>query len=132
MSLELRAAVLIAKGQTDAGKNLFAQAAQEEKALGYREPPNYIRPVGETEGAALIAVEDWPGAKKAYQEALLDRPHSGFPLYGIAVCDERGGDKVAATAAYMDFIQAWRDADPQLPQLQHAKDYLARENSPGF
>jgi len=125
MSLELRGAILIAKKQTDDGKKLFAEAAQEEKALGYREPPNYVRPVGETEGAALMAVEDWKGAKNAYRQALLDRPRSGFPLYGIAFCSERTGDTAAATAAYTEFLQAWKDADSELPQVIHAQNYLA-------
>ncbi len=52
MSLELRASLLAARSQLDDAKKLFAQAAQEEKDLGYREPPDYIRPVGETEAAS--------------------------------------------------------------------------------
>jgi tetratricopeptide (TPR) repeat protein len=131
MSLELRAAILIAKKQTDEGKKLFGEAAQEEKALGYREPPNYIRPVGETEGAALMAAGDWKGAREAYKRALLERPRSGFPLYGIAICNERSGDTAAATAAYMEFLQAWKDADSKLPQLMHAQSYVA-ENERGL
>jgi tetratricopeptide (TPR) repeat protein len=131
MLLELRGSVLIAKKQSDDGKKLFAQAAQEEKALGYREPPNYIRPVGETEGAALMAVGDWEGAKDAYKQALLDRPQSGFPLYGMAICGERSGDSAAATAAFTQFLEAWKDADSELPQLTHAQNYLA-ENKRGL
>ena len=46
MSLELRAAILADQKRLPEAKALFAQAAQEEKALGYREPPTYIRPVG--------------------------------------------------------------------------------------
>ena len=53
MSLELRAGVLVAKKHNDDAKKLYSQAAREEKALGYREPPAYIRPVGETEAAAF-------------------------------------------------------------------------------
>jgi hypothetical protein len=81
MSLELRAGVLVAKNLTDNAKKLYAQAEREEKALGYREPPIYIRPVGESEGAAFMAASDWIDAKAAYKEALVERPRSGFPLY---------------------------------------------------
>lgn len=125
MSLELRGAILIANKQPEDGKKLFAEAAQEEKALGYREPPSYIRPVGETEGAALMASGDWEGAKEAYKQALSERPRSGFPLYGIAICTERSGDTISAAAAYADFLEAWKSADSELPQLTHARDYLA-------
>jgi tetratricopeptide (TPR) repeat protein len=125
MSLELRAGLLMAKKQNAEAKKLYAQAAQEEKALGYREPPAFIRPVGETEAAAYMAASDWTAAKAAYQEALVDRPRSGFPLYGIALASEQSGDTKAAATEYTDFLSAWKSADSNLPQLTHARDYLA-------
>jgi tetratricopeptide (TPR) repeat protein len=125
MSLELRAALLMGKKKTEDAKKLFEQAVQEEKALGYREPPIYIRPVAETEAAALMAAADWTDAKAAYMRALLERPRSGFPLYGIAISSEQAGDVVAATTEYAEFIAAWKGADPDLPQLAHARAFLA-------
>jgi tetratricopeptide (TPR) repeat protein len=125
MSLELRAGLLVEKKQIDEAKKLFAQAAREEKGLGYREPPGYIRPVGETEAAALLAAEGFADAKAAYQKALEERPRSGFPLYGIAVSSERAGDVKAAAAEYAEFEKAWKNADAELPQLAHARAYLA-------
>jgi tetratricopeptide (TPR) repeat protein len=125
MSLELRAGLLLAKKLDDEAKKLYAQAAREEKALGYREPPAYIRPVGETEAAAFLAASDFTGAKAAYKEALIERPRSGFPLYGIAIASEQAGDIPSATAEYKDFLSAWTSADSDLPQLAHAQAYLA-------
>ncbi len=125
MSLELRAGLLMAKKQNEEAKKLYAQAAQEEKALGYREPPAYIRPVAETEAAAFMAAADWTAAKVAYKEALVERPRSGFPLYGIAMASEQAGDATAATGAYTEFLAAWKSADSNLPQLTHARDYIA-------
>jgi hypothetical protein len=125
MSLELRAGLLMAKKQNPEAKKLYAQAAQEEKALGYHEPPAYIRPVGETEAAAFIAASEWTAARAAYEEALVDRPRSGFPLYGIAMASEQVGDTTAAAAEYADFLAAWKSADSNLPQLTHARDFLA-------
>jgi tetratricopeptide (TPR) repeat protein len=126
MSLELRASILIAKKQSDAAKKLFAQAENEEKALGYREPPSYIRPVAENEAEALASVGDWSGAKAAYQRALLERPRSGFALYGIALCTEKLGDLRIARDEYSDFLTAWKYADNDLPQLQHADAFVAQ------
>jgi hypothetical protein len=125
MSLELRGSLALLNGAQDAGKKLFAQAAGEEKALGYREPPHYIRPVGETEGAVLMAVRDWAGAEAAFRAALAERPHSGFPLYGIARCSEARGDVAAALSQYRQFLEAWTAADADLPQMVHARAYLA-------
>lgn len=129
MSLELRAGLLVAKKQAAEAKKLYAQAAKEEKALGYHEPPAFIRPVGEAEAAAYLAALDWADAKAAFKSALIDRPHSGFPLYGIALASEQAGDASAAAAAYADFLAAWNSADPDLPQLAHARAFLASHSS---
>jgi len=129
MSLELRAGLLIDKKQIDEAKKLYAQAAREEKNLGYREPPAYIRPVSETQAAALLGASDWAGAKAAYQQALTERPKSGYPLYGIALATEKSGDAKAASTAYSDFLSAWKSADSTLPQLSHAQAYVAEHNA---
>jgi tetratricopeptide (TPR) repeat protein len=124
MSLELRGSIAAVRGNIDDAKALFARAATEEKELGYREPPIYIRPVGETEGAAMLRARKWGDAKLAFAKALSERPHSGFALYGIAAANEQLGDNQAASKAYADFLIAWKDADTGLPQLVHAHAYL--------
>ena len=125
MSLQLRASVLVAKKQNDDAKKLYAQAAREAKAVGYREPPVFIQPVAETEGAAFLAASDWVDAKAAYKEALVDRPRAGLPLYGVALASEQAGDVAEATASYESFLKEWKSADSDLPQLAHARSYLA-------
>ena len=91
-SRELHAGLLTAKKQNEEAKKLYAQGAKEEKALGYHEPPAYVRPVPETEAASFMAAADWTAAKVAYKKALVDRLRTGFPLYGIAMVRERSGD----------------------------------------
>jgi hypothetical protein len=127
MSLELRATILALQKQLPEAKALFAQAAHEEKALGYREPPTYIRPVGETEGLALLAAGDPAGAHQAYAAALTERPNSGFGLYGMARSSEAAGAYAQATAEYARFSDAWKNADPTAPELTHAKAFLASQ-----
>ncbi len=129
MSLELRASILAAEKQAPAARTLFEQAAKEEKALGYREPPTYIRPVGETEGLALLDAGDASGAHQAYSAALAERPNSGFSLYGIARSSEAAGDRAKATNEYEKFTEAWKDADPAAPELLHAKQFLAGQTT---
>jgi tetratricopeptide (TPR) repeat protein len=125
MSLELRATILAGQKRLPESKSLFAEAAKEEKDLGYREPPNYIRPVGETEGFELLHAGDYVGAHLAYEAALKDRPNSGFGLYGLARSSEEAENMPQAKAEYSEFAEAWKNADPDLPEMQYARKYLA-------
>jgi tetratricopeptide (TPR) repeat protein len=129
VSLELRASILAAQKKLPAAKELFEQAAREEKALGYREPPTYIRPVGETEGFALLAAGDPAGAHQAYVAALAERPNSGFSLYGMARSSEAAHDTAKATAEYQRFSDAWKDADPAAPEMMHAREFIAMQTT---
>jgi tetratricopeptide (TPR) repeat protein len=129
MSLELRAGLLMANKQMEEAKKLYTQAAREEKELGYREPPGYIRPVAETEAAAMLKASAWTDAKTAYEKALIDRPKSGFALYGVALSSERSGDLKSASTQYAEFVSTWKDADQTLPQLTHARAFLAEHGT---
>ena len=127
-SLELHAGVLIEQGKLEAGKKEFAAALAAEKDLGYHEPPMYIRPVGENEAHALIRVKDYAGAKAAYEDALKERPNSGFSLYGLARVRELSGDTAGARDAYNTFLKAWSAADPTLPEIAHARQVVDNAN----
>lgn len=127
MSLELRATIFAGQKNLTGAKALFAQAAKEEKDLGYREPPNFIRPVGETEGFALLRAGDYAGAHDAYAAALAERPNSGFGLYGEARSSEEAGNSAQALKEYAAFEKAWKNADSGLPEMQHARQYIAKQ-----
>jgi tetratricopeptide (TPR) repeat protein len=129
MSLELRASILVAQKNLPEAKSLFAEAALEESKLGYREPPAYIRPVGETEGLALLTAGDFAGAHKAYESALVERPKSGFPLYGMARSSEAAGDSTTARAEYARFMDAWKHGDAEASEMAHAQQYLAGQKT---
>jgi hypothetical protein len=68
----------------------------------------------------------WSRAQNAYRAALKQRPNSGFILFGIALCAEKMGDLKVARQAYADFLHAWTHADTNLPQVIHAKEFVAR------
>jgi tetratricopeptide (TPR) repeat protein len=123
-SLELRAGVLAGQGKVEAAKKLYATAAKDEKGLGYHEPPLYIRPVAETEAVALLKAKDYAGAKAAYEAALVERPDSGFELYGLARVMELSGDGNGARAGYQNFLKAWPAADAGLAEVTHAREVL--------
>ncbi|MGA9585341.1 MAG: hypothetical protein WBQ95_08450 [Terracidiphilus sp.] len=120
-SMELRAGVLVAHHKLRAAKKLYADAAKQEKKIGYHEPPFYIRPVAETEAAALLKAKDYKDAATAYEAALVERPNSGFELYGLALVKESSGNAAGAREAYAVFLKAWPNADANLPEVTHAQ-----------
>jgi tetratricopeptide (TPR) repeat protein len=130
MSLELRASKLAMQDNVPEAQKLFAVALREEKELGYREPPFYIRPVAESEAAAMMTAGKWADAEAAYQKALVERPNSGFALYGVARVREKMQDAGATSAAYRQFLSAWKTADPGLPEMQHAHQWLSQHPGP--
>jgi len=125
MSLELRATILAAQKRLPESKKLFDQAMLEEGELGYREPPTYIRPVGETAGFVLLQAGDFAGAHAAYASALKERPKSGFGFYGMARSSEAAGNGAIARAEYAQFLEAWKNGDPSIPELAHAQNYMS-------
>jgi tetratricopeptide (TPR) repeat protein len=128
-SLELRAGVLAGQGKLDAAKKMYAAAIVEEKKVGYHEPPFYVRPVGENEATALIRAKDYPGAKAAYEQALEERPNSGFGLYGLALVRELSGDASGARTSYQEFLKAWPLADSALPEIAHARKMVGENEA---
>jgi tetratricopeptide (TPR) repeat protein len=121
-SLDLRGGIECAKGDLDAGVKLLRQAADvERKKVGYAEPPAYGKPESESIGYAYLAAGQFDHARAAFEEELKIRPKSGHALYGIALAYEREGDKAQASQAYARFLDSWKNADPDLPMVQHAK-----------
>jgi eukaryotic-like serine/threonine-protein kinase len=83
-------------------------------------------------GEALLALHQGPQAAAEFQKILDHR--------GIVVSDPIGalahlqlgrafalsGDKTRARSAYQDFLNLWKDADPDIPLLKQAKQEYAR------
>ena len=72
-----------------------------------------------------LAAGRFADARAAYQKSLDKRPNNGHALYGIARSYEMAGDKGQAKTAYQRFLEAWRNADRDLPQVKHAEAWLA-------
>jgi tetratricopeptide (TPR) repeat protein len=124
-SLELRGNISSGQGDFAAARKLLESADQHETEIGYFEPPHYSRPSLEVLGASRLRAGNFSEAREAYRKALAKRPRSGFALYGIALAWDKQGDKQQAARAYRGFLDAWSHADPDLPQIKVAKDYLS-------
>ncbi|QHS52614.1 hypothetical protein [Edaphobacter sp. 12200R-103] len=130
-AMELRASVLLAQGQAEQSGATFAKAAEAERDLGYREPPFYIRPVEEARGDALLLAKRFDEAKQAYETALKQRPESGFALYGVAQADAGARRMAVATKDYAHLLNAWANADADLPQLRAARAWMEGQTADG-
>lgn len=125
MSLDLRANIKSLQGEDGEALKLFEKALENEKDLGYSEPPHLYRPEQESLGDAYLKTHQWDKARNAFEQALKQRPKSGHALYGIARSYALAGDAPKAVQAYQDFLASWQNADPDLPQVKQAKSWLA-------
>ena len=83
--------------------------------------------MGENEATALIRAKDYAGARAAYEAALIERPNSGFGLYGLALVKELSGDASGARESYQAFLKAWPSADSTLPEVAHARKMIGMD-----
>ena len=121
VSLDLRGNVRSAEGKHDEAIQLLEKAVDKEKDVGYGEPPQYGRPELESLGYVYVRAGKREQARKAFQDEMITRPASGHALYGIAQAYELAGDRKSAVRAYSEFLAAWKNADPDLKMVEHAK-----------
>jgi tetratricopeptide (TPR) repeat protein len=127
-SYELQGLNLSASGDTAKAFKLLKEAAKQEKELGYAEPPIYHRPILLSLAQAYQRAKLWIKARETYQTLLIERPNSGFALYGLAQAWEGEGKLSEAAKAYETFLSAWSKADPEMGQVKKAKDVLRTVN----
>jgi eukaryotic-like serine/threonine-protein kinase len=88
--------------------------------------PVYVR------GEALLAAHQGAEAAVEFQKILDHRGIVGSDPIGALASLQIGrafalsGDKTKAKAAYQDFLNLWKDADPNIPVLKQAKVEYAR------
>jgi tetratricopeptide (TPR) repeat protein len=124
-SFELPGRIASVRNQFEQARELLTQAVQKERNIGYSEPPQYSRPALESLGYACIRAGRWDEARDAFEQVLKERPKSGFGYYGLAVTAEKSGDRQKAVTNYRAFLDAWKSADADLPQVIAARRFLS-------
>jgi tetratricopeptide (TPR) repeat protein len=127
---ELGAAIASAKGDRKRANQLYRQAADDEAAILYTEPPTYPRPVVEGWAHAAMAASDFRTAEAAYRESLEREPGSGRALFGLAAALRAQSRIAEAEQVLAQARKAWDRADAALPQMKDARATAAGATNP--
>jgi tetratricopeptide (TPR) repeat protein len=100
-----------------------ATALEEQMGTPYGPPP-LVKPSHEMFGEILLRAGKPKEAAEQFQIALLRQPNRARALLGLARASAQSGDAATARATYTKFLDQWKDADADLPELREARDYL--------
>lgn len=115
---DLRGRVALARGQTRVAVEAFRRGVVAEEELSYNEPPDWLLPVRERLGAALLGASRAGEAEAVFRDDLRVNVGNPRSLFGLAKSLEAQGKTAAAAAARQEFDSAWRSADVTLAELQ--------------
>jgi tetratricopeptide (TPR) repeat protein len=74
---------------------------------------------------AYLELEKWDEAIAEYHRILSRNPNYPFAHYRLGQAYERKGDDDRARAEYAEFINQWKNADPDIPEVIDAKRRFA-------
>lgn len=107
----------MARGQPVVAAAHFRVAAGIEAGIPYMEPSYWHYPVSQSLGAARLLAGDAAGASEAFRAALVQTPHNGWALFGLARSEAAQGHAAEAAAAEAAFRRAWA-GDPKWLRLE--------------
>ncbi len=123
--LEVSAAAAASKqSYTEAVEMMKRATALEEEMSPPSGPPSLIKPSHELFGEILLSANRPKEAAEQFGTALLRQPNRARSLLGVARASAKSGDTKAALEAYSKLARQWNQADPNLPELREAQDYL--------
>ncbi len=105
---------LVAEGKVDEAIAQLREAAQDEDALPYMEPPDLIVPARHILGAVLLRANRDKEAEAVYRDDLARHPHNGWSLYGLWQSLRHQKRTADAAKVEAEFHEAWKHADVKL------------------
>jgi hypothetical protein len=100
--------------------------AIEDSIDDLSQPPYPILPANELLGTLLMDMNRPADAAERFLQTLERTPGRPKAIYGIARAAEARGDNATARQRYQEFLQIWKDADPDRPEVATAKQFLAK------
>jgi tetratricopeptide (TPR) repeat protein len=128
--LEVAAMISASKGSFIEAIELMKKATAIEESMSPPSgPPVLIKPSHELLGEILLRANRPKEAAQQFATALLRQPNRARSLLGAARAAAQSGDAKSAAEIYSALLRQWQQADPQLPELREAQDYLKQANS---
>jgi tetratricopeptide (TPR) repeat protein len=119
---EIRALVLLRRGNKDDAVALLRRAAAEEDAIPFVfGPPEVEKPSHELLGETLLAMGRVAEARREFQLALARTPGRSLTLLDLARASHAIGDSAAASAAYKQLVSNWHRADAVTDAVREAR-----------
>ena len=100
-----------ARGDVDGAIHHLEEAARQEDALVYGEPPEWTVPVRQELGLVLLRARRAADAERVFREDLERFPENGWSLHGLAEALRAQGKSGEADAVTARFRKIWETAD---------------------
>jgi predicted Zn-dependent protease len=124
-STQLAALRQVIKGDHSQAIKLLDQAVEFEDQLPPPSgPPALIKPTHELYGEILLFMDQPREAQRQFERSLLWHANRARSLLGLARASTQSGDLHSTRNAYATFLPIWNQADPDLPELHEAKQFL--------
>jgi tetratricopeptide (TPR) repeat protein len=128
MAKQVSGTLAIARGDTEAGLTLLAEAVAITEAMPLpRGPANPAKPAHELDGEALLAAGRADDAMAQFRESLLRMPNRPLSVLGLARATAARGDRIAARESYARLAEIWDGRD--FPELEEWEPGLARDTA---
>jgi tetratricopeptide (TPR) repeat protein len=122
---EAEAIAARASGDIEGAMAMMNEAvAVEDSIYALSQPPYPIIPVHELYGTMLLEMKRPAEAMKHFTETLKRTPGRPQAIYGIARAAESLGDRQTAMKRYTEFLELWKQADKDRPEIAKARAFI--------
>ena len=102
--------------------------AIEDRLEALSQPPYPIIPAHELYGTLLMEMKRPAEAATHFAETLRRTPGRPMAVYGLARAAQALGDRSTARARYTEFLELWKQADLDRPELAIARRFVGSGN----
>jgi hypothetical protein len=122
---EAEAEAALAGGDTKSAiANMNDAVRIEDSIYALSQPPCPPIPAHELYGTMLLEMNRPAEAYEQFTESLKRTPGRPKAIFGLAQSAEAMQDNPTATEEYKSFLQLWKNADQNLPEIATAKQFL--------